>query len=83
MKSKLVWMVPAIALIMVGSWGGAWADTSEVKLPSPGDRGKIWQALQRRSSLLQSVSLSQSSPPPMSILGSFSYSRRAMRSIPT
>ena len=28
-------MVPAITLIMAGSWGVACADTSEVKLPSP------------------------------------------------
>ena len=35
MKSKFVSTVPAIALIMAGSLGFAWADTSEVKLPSP------------------------------------------------
>jgi len=35
MKSKFVSTVPAIALIMAGSFGFAWADTSEVKLPSP------------------------------------------------
>ena len=35
MKSKFVSMVPAITLIMAGSWGVACADTSEVKLPSP------------------------------------------------
>src|SRR6516225_3153724 len=35
MESKFVWTVPAVALIMAGSLGFAWADTSEVKLPSP------------------------------------------------
>ena len=83
MKFKFVSMVPAITLIMAGSWGVAWADTSEVKLPSPVIVAKIRQALQRRSSLLQSISLFNQARRPCRSWGSFSFSRRAMRSIPT
>ena len=35
MKSIFVQTVPTIALMMVGSWGAAWADTTDVKLPVP------------------------------------------------
>ena len=35
MKSKFVWTVPAVALLVVGSLGMARADTSSVKLPPP------------------------------------------------
>ena len=40
MKSIFVQTVPAIALMMVGSWGTAWADTTDVKLPVPVVVGK-------------------------------------------
>ena len=40
MKSIFVQTVPAIALMMVGSWGMAWADTTDVKLPAPVIVGK-------------------------------------------
>ena len=83
MKSTLVCAMPTAALLLIGSFGGARADTSEVKLPAPGDRGKIRQALQRRSALLQSISLLDQARRPCRIPGSFSCSRRAMRSIPT
>ena len=35
MKSTLVCAMPAAALLLIGSFGGARADTSEVKLPAP------------------------------------------------
>ena len=35
MKSTLVCAMPAAALLLIGSFGGAQADTSEVKLPAP------------------------------------------------
>ena len=40
MKSIFVQTVLAIALMMVGSWGTAWADTTDVKLPVPVVVGK-------------------------------------------
>ena len=45
MKSKVVSTVPAIALIMAGSLGFAWADTSDVKLPGPvpPERVALWE----------------------------------------
>ena len=40
MKSTLVWTMPAAALFLVGSWGAALADTSDVKGPAPVAVGK-------------------------------------------
>lgn len=34
-KSKFVWAMPVVALFLIGSWGGALADTSDVKSPAP------------------------------------------------
>ena len=82
MKSKFVSTVPAIALIMAGSLGFAWADTSEVKLPSP----VIVEKPASTAKTIRTASIDiiiRSSPPPMSLLGSFSFSRPATHSIPT
>jgi formamidase len=35
MKSTLIWKMPAVVLFLVGSWGAAWADTSDVKSSPP------------------------------------------------
>ena len=35
MKSRPVWMMPVVALLLVASWGGVWADTSDVKGAAP------------------------------------------------
>ena len=35
MKSKFAWTMHAATLFLVGCWGSAWADTSDVKLPAP------------------------------------------------
>src|SRR5271167_1563757 len=35
MKSALIWKMPAVVLFLVGSWGAASADTSDVKSPPP------------------------------------------------
>jgi len=35
MKSKFSWTMHAVTLFLVGYWGSAWADTSDVKLPAP------------------------------------------------
>ena len=56
-KSAQIWRIPAVAVFLVGTWGVASADTSDVKLPPPVVIGKSAQALQRRSALLQSLSL--------------------------
>ena len=39
-KSALIWRVPAVAVILVGTWSAASADTSDVKLPPPVVIGK-------------------------------------------
>lgn len=40
MKSRPVWMMPVVALLLVASWGGVWADTSDVKGAAPVIVGK-------------------------------------------
>jgi len=40
MKSRPVWIMPAVALLLVASGGGVWADTSDVKGPAPVIVGK-------------------------------------------
>ena len=39
-KSALIWKIPAAAVFLVGTWGAASADTSDVKLPPPVVIGK-------------------------------------------
>lgn len=38
MKSNFVWAMPVAALFFMGNGSGAFADTSDVKGPAPGDR---------------------------------------------
>ncbi|WP_210419088.1 acetamidase/formamidase family protein, partial [Bradyrhizobium sp. NAS80.1] len=40
MTSRPVWMMPVVSMLLVASWGGAWADTSDVKAPAPVIVGK-------------------------------------------
>ena len=40
MKSRPVWMMPVVALLLVASGGGVWADTSDVKGAAPVIVGK-------------------------------------------
>ena len=82
MKSTLVCAMPAAALLLIGSFGGARADTSEVKLPGPVIVAKTGKHCKDDPHCFNRYHY-RSSPPPMSRPGSFSCSRRATRSIPT
>ena len=82
MKSKFVSMVPAITLIMAGSWSVACADTSEVKLPSPVIVAKSGKHCKDDPHCFNRYHYAIK-PAAHVAPGSFSFSRRAMRSIPT
>ena len=40
MKSRPVWMMPVVSMLLVAGWGDVWADTSDVKAPAPVIVGK-------------------------------------------
>ena len=56
MKFRPVWMMPVVALLLVASGGGVWADTSDVKGAAPVIVGKALASTARTIRTASTVS---------------------------